>query len=113
MISECAMDPGFSVLVSRGRLSEKPTHYRFCFMRAGMKETRSRDPEARFPAWTETTDQLWRLRDERTGTLVLVKEYRGDVPLNWTDGGSHVFADAHAEVDEKGIAWLSEEPFDG
>ena len=108
---------GYSVeaLFDYSRLPEEPTHYRFCFMRAGMKEIRSRDPSAVLPAWTETTDQIWRLKDERTGNLVLVKEYRSEKPirLNWSDGGSHIFSDSHARVDEDGIAWLSEEPFDG
>ena len=107
---------GYSVeaLFDYSRLPEESTHYRFCFMRAGMKEIRSRDTSAVLPAWTETTDQLWRLKDERTGNLVLVKDYRGDVPLSWADGGSHIFSDARVDcVDNDGVAWLSEEPFDG
>lgn len=107
---------GFSVeaLFDYSRLPKEASHYRFCFMRAGMKEIRSRDIKAVLPKWTERADQLWRLRNERTGDLVLIKEYRSldGVPVNYTDGGSHIFSDACARVDEDGIAWLSEESFD-
>ena len=106
---------GFSVeaLFDYSRLSKEPTHYRFCYIKAGMKEIRSRDPGAALPKWTENPRQLFRLRDERTQTLVLVQEYRsvGDVAINWSDGGSHIFCDGYARVDEDGTAWLSEEPF--
>ncbi len=96
------------------RLPKEATHYRFCFMRAGINaiKAKTNDP---LPKWTETAEQLWRLRDERTGNLVLVQEYRSDanVKLNWADGGSHIFSDAYAWVDpDTGVAWLSEEPFD-
>ena len=108
---------GFSVeaLFDYSRLPKESTHYRFCYMQAGMKDIRSRDPGAVLPKWTDNPPQLFRLRDERTQTLVLVQEYRsvGDVAINWADGGSHIFCDGYARVDENGIAWLSEEPFDG
>ena len=107
---------GFSVeaLFDYSRLPEEATHYRFCFMRAGMKEIRSRDPKAVLPEWTGRAEQLWRLKDERTGNLVLVHDYRSKaaVQVVWGDKGSHIFSDAYARVDENGVAWLSEEPFD-
>jgi len=105
---------GFDVeaLFDYSRLPQESTHYRFCFMRAGIKAMRVRQPNATLPKWTETADQLWRLRDERTGNLVLVKEYKGDAKINWTDGGSHIFSDGYARVDENGVAWVQEEPFE-
>ena len=40
----------------------------------------------------------WRLRDERTGSLTIVKDYKGIVNLNWFDGGTHVFHDGKTIV---------------
>ena len=48
----------------------------------------------------------WRLRDERTGTLTMVKSYDGKLELNWFDGGPHVFHDGWAVVDKDGTATL-------
>ena len=107
---------GFSVeaLFDYNRLPQDATHYRFCFMRAGIDAIRAKDPNAKLPEWTETAEQLWRLRDERTDDLVLVQDYRSkdNVQIVWGDKGSHIFCDGYARVDENGVAWLSEEPFD-
>lgn len=81
----------YESLFQYDQLPQSPTHYRLCYHRAGLN---------------------WRLRDERTGQLWLVKEYRGPASINWTDGGTHIFCDGYARVDEDGVAWLSEEPFD-
>ena len=59
------------------------THYRLCYNRPG------RD---------------WRLRDERTGNLTLVKDYRGVMNVNWLDGGTHIFHDGPVYVDAEGVA---------
>lgn len=40
----------------------------------------------------------WRLRDERTGDLTIVRDYKGIVNLNWFDQGTHVFHDGKANV---------------
>jgi len=114
---EIELGRGFSVeaLFDYSRLPKEATHYRFCYMKAGMDAIRAKDTSAILPEWTVNPSQLFRLRDERTGNLVLVQEYRSidDVTINWSDGGSHIFCDGYARVDENGTAWLSEEPFDG
>lgn len=52
--------------------------------------------------------KAWRLRDERKdvydpSSLVIVNEYKGVINLNWFDGGTHVFHDGKAKVDENGV----------
>ena len=42
--------------------------------------------------------QGWRLRDERTGDLTIVKDYKGLVNVNWYDHGTHIFHDGRAHV---------------
>ncbi len=79
-------------LLKYAEIGDRNTHWRLCYHRAGRN---------------------WRLKDERTGRLWLVNQYKGDAQSNCKDGGSHVFSDGYARVDEEGTAWLSEEPFDG
>lgn len=59
------------------------SHWRLCYNRAGKD---------------------WRLRNERTGDLWLVKEYHGECNLNWMDNGSHVFHDGPVVIDVEGTA---------
>ena len=73
-------------------LSEFPkegrdSHFRLCYHRAG------RD---------------WRVRDERTGELWLVKDYEGTLNANWLDGGSHIFHTGMVKIDSEGVAHFSE-----
>ena len=44
--------------------------------------------------------QGWRLRDERTGDLTIVKDYKGLVNITWFDSGTHIFHEGLARVDE-------------
>ena len=59
------------------------SHWRLCYHRAG------RD---------------WRLRNERTNELTFVKDYRGNLSINWLDHGSHVFHDGSVILDRAGTA---------
>jgi hypothetical protein len=58
------------------------THWRLCYIR-------------QFRAW--------RCRDERTGELFITNGYRGMLNLNYFDGGTHVFHDGAAYVDQQGV----------
>jgi len=59
------------------------SHWRLCYHRAG------RD---------------WRLRNERTGELTFVKDYVGNLVVNWKDQGSHIFHDGSVILDKNGVA---------
>ena len=47
--------------------------------------------------------RAWRLRDEKTSELFITNGYRGMLNLSWMDGGTHVFHDGEARVDERGV----------
>ena len=64
------------------------SHWRLCYAR----ELAEKGDEA-----------PWRLRDERTGELWFVKDYKGLVNVNYLDKGSHVFVDGPVEVKD-GVA---------
>lgn len=63
------------------------SHYRLCFNRAGIP-----------------SGDAWRLQDERTQELRLVKGFEGELNVSWQDHGSHVFHDGTVRIDEEGIA---------
>lgn len=67
----------------------RETHWRLCYARE-IAENRPEEP-------------FWRLRDERTGELWFVHDYRGIVNVNYFDQGSHIFVDMPCNVEE-GIA---------
>lgn len=48
----------------------------------------------------------WRLRDERTNELIMVKDYSGHLNMDWNDGGSHIFHDGLVYLGRDGVAYF-------
>ena len=61
------------------------SHWRMCYHRALLK---------------------WRFWNERQGGLTLVKEYIGNISLNWLDHNPHIFHDGYWILDKDGVAHL-------
>ena len=97
MIMRCRVqmvgDQVFMYYPKEGHMQEDPSqivgqrlpesHWRLCYHRAGKD---------------------WRLRNERTGELTFVKNYIGNLAVNWMDKGSHVFHDGYVVLDKEGTA---------
>ncbi len=65
------------------------SHYRVCANRGFNPEEEQFGP--------------WRFRNERTGELRYVNDYRGPMNMQWSDGGTHVFHDGAGVIDTEGV----------